>query len=126
MIYKNTKLTKGKLHSMKQNIALTITLSIFSLMPVFASNVPLDQEDVTLPTTRSTALAQPSFSVADIDPIERMQMCQKFLYQKVLKDTHTLEEGLLFLELTKKLQDLGMETLFPKAQENINKQKAQQ
>jgi len=99
---------------MKKKLVQPLAIPFSLLTSVIASDTGFEQEaPVSFSATGDlAALDAPSFSAADMDPLTKMQLSQKFLYQKVLENTHTHEEGLCFLELTKKLQENGADIVF--------------
>ena len=99
---------------MKKTFIKSLATSLFLLTPVLASSTEIETEQ---PAPKRVTFDAP------IDKTTKLTTEQIALYEKVVKGTHTLEEGERFLKLTKKLQARGEDTLFPKAQTGTQKNK---
>jgi len=97
---------------MKKTFIKSLATSLFLLTPVLASDTEAEQ-----PVPKRVTFDTPT------DSTTKLTTEQIALYEKVVKGTHTLEEGERFLKLTKKLQARGEDTLFPKAQTEAQKNK---
>ncbi len=93
---------------MKKTFIKSLATFLFLLTPVLAS-------DTEIGTEQQPAPKRVTFDPAT-DRTTKLTKEQIDLYEKVVNGTHTLEEGERFLKLTKKLQAIGQDTLFPKAQ----------